>query len=120
MTFLLFIKGDLTSIKSLYRCFLDFSKASGLQANLGKSAMYFGGVPRTTQMAILNHLGIGPGELRFKYFGIILSTEKVTIMQWKPLSDKIIGKISSWTAKELSYAGRVQLVQTVLFGIQAL
>ena len=40
-------------------------------------------------------------------------------MQWKPLIDKIIAKISSWTAKKLSYVGRVQLVQTVLFGIQA-
>ncbi|KAG5614385.1 hypothetical protein H5410_014209 [Solanum commersonii] len=33
--------------------------------------------------------------------------------------DKIIAKISSWTAKKLSYAERVQLVQTVLFDIQA-
>ncbi|XP_059302033.1 uncharacterized protein LOC132053962 [Lycium ferocissimum] len=45
--------------------------------------------------------------------------EKVFIIQWKPLIDKIIARISSWTAKKLSYAGRVQLVQIVLFGFQA-
>ncbi|KAH0685373.1 hypothetical protein KY290_016648 [Solanum tuberosum] len=29
------------------------------------------------------------------------------------------GRIISWTAKKLSYAGRVQLLRSVLFGIQA-
>ncbi|XP_019239539.1 PREDICTED: uncharacterized protein LOC109219536 [Nicotiana attenuata] len=31
----------------------------------------------------------------------------------------MVAKITSWTAKKLSYAGRAQLIQTVLFGIQA-
>ncbi|XP_060180731.1 uncharacterized protein LOC132610456 [Lycium barbarum] len=31
----------------------------------------------------------------------------------------MVGRISTWTARKLSYAGRVQLVQSVLFGIQA-
>ncbi|XP_019254861.1 PREDICTED: uncharacterized protein LOC109233438 [Nicotiana attenuata] len=30
-----------------------------------------------------------------------------------------VARISSWTAKKLSYAGRIQLVQHVIFGIQA-
>ena len=28
-------------------------------------------------------------------------------------------RINSWTARKLSYAGRTQLVQTVLFGVQS-
>ena len=28
-------------------------------------------------------------------------------------------RINTWTAKKLSYAGRAQLVKTVLFGVQA-
>ncbi|XP_019256492.1 PREDICTED: uncharacterized protein LOC109234906 [Nicotiana attenuata] len=39
--------------------------------------------------------------------------------QWQPLIDKIVAKISSWTARKLSYAGRVQLIRTVLFGVQS-
>lgn len=31
----------------------------------------------------------------------------------------MVARISSWTAKTLSYVGRIQLVQSVLFGIQA-
>ncbi|XP_019245984.1 PREDICTED: uncharacterized protein LOC109225688 [Nicotiana attenuata] len=43
----------------------------------------------------------------------------MSIAQWQPLIEKMVARISSWTAKKLSYAGRIQLVQSVLFGIQA-
>ncbi|KAH0639679.1 hypothetical protein KY285_036265 [Solanum tuberosum] len=48
-----------------------------------------------------------------------LSTKKLKLIQWQPLIVKIVSRITSWTRKKLSYAGRVQLVQTVLFGIQS-
>lgn len=35
------------------------------------------------------------------------------------LLEKIVAKITSWTARKLSYAGRLQLIQVVLFSIQA-
>ncbi|XP_070044964.1 uncharacterized protein [Nicotiana tomentosiformis] len=41
---LLFARGNLQSIAALHRCFNHFSQTSGLQANLGKSSIYFGGV----------------------------------------------------------------------------
>ena len=40
-------------------------------------------------------------------------------MQWHPLIDRILARITPWTARKLSYAGRAQLVQTVLFGVQS-
>nr|XP_010314353.1 uncharacterized protein LOC104645042 [Solanum lycopersicum] len=58
-------------------------------------------------------------ELPFKYLGVPLSTKKMSVMQWYPLIEKIMARITSWTARKLSYAGRTQLVQTVLFGVQA-
>nr|XP_016501412.1 PREDICTED: uncharacterized protein LOC107819775 [Nicotiana tabacum] len=41
------------------------------------------------------------------------------MVQWQPFMAKIVAKMSSWSAKKLSYAGRIQLIQTVLFGIQS-
>lgn len=35
-----------------------------------------------------------------------------------PLVQKIVHKINYWAAKLLSYAGRVQLIKSVLFGVQ--
>ncbi|WMV34807.1 hypothetical protein MTR67_028192 [Solanum verrucosum] len=89
------------------------------QANMNKCSIYFGGVPDQVKLNILQQSGFGCGEFPFKYLGVPLSTKKLTIMQWSPLVNKIIARISSWTAKKLSYAGRMQLVQSVLFGIQA-
>lgn len=36
-----------------------------------------------------------------------------------PLVEKIIVRITTWTTRKLSYAGRLQLIQAVLFGVQA-
>lgn len=54
----------------------------------------------------------------FKYLGIPLTSKKATIIQYKPLLDKMLESIKSWTSKFLSYAGRVQLIKTILFSTQ--
>ncbi|XP_019259539.1 PREDICTED: uncharacterized protein LOC109237664 [Nicotiana attenuata] len=112
-------RGDVESVANLNRCFLDFSAASRFQANKEKSSIYFGGVTQGVQDQILHLLGFSKGELPFKYLGIPLATKKISFLQWKPLISKMVARISTWTAKKLSYAGRSQLIQTILFGIQA-
>ncbi|OIT20615.1 hypothetical protein A4A49_65424, partial [Nicotiana attenuata] len=87
----------------LYRCFSQFSKASGLQANLRNSSVYFGGVKQDVKEQILTHLGFEKGTLAFKYLGIPLSIKKIALIQWQPFIEKITAKISSWTAKKPSY-----------------
>nr|XP_009597535.1 uncharacterized protein LOC104093492 [Nicotiana tomentosiformis] len=49
---LLFAKGNLSSVTTLYKYFSQFSEASGLQANLGKSSVYFGGVKQDVKKQI--------------------------------------------------------------------
>lgn len=115
---LLFCKGDKTSINLLFGCFMEFSKASGLTANLAKNCVYFGGVSAILQQQILEMLGFSKGELPFRYLGVSLSSKRLSITQCQPLLDKILGRITTWTTKFLSYAGRVQLIKSVLFSIQ--
>ncbi|KAH0722573.1 hypothetical protein KY290_005225 [Solanum tuberosum] len=116
---LLFSRGDVASITMIQQCFNEFSKSSGLLANLGKSSVYFGGISLVEEVNILTRLGFSHGEFPFKYLGIPLSTQKITLIQWKPLITRITARISSWIARKLSYAGRAQLIQFVIFGIQA-
>ncbi|XP_019258261.1 PREDICTED: uncharacterized protein LOC109236524 [Nicotiana attenuata] len=116
---LLFTRGDLKSVQTMQKKFTQFTEASGLQENLSKSEAYFGGVQETERQQILQCLGFTSGELPFKYLGIPLATKKLSLMQWQPLIEKMTRKITSWTAKNISYAGRLQLVQSVLFGVQA-
>lgn len=40
------------------------------------------------------------------------------MIQYQPLLEKMVGRIKTWTAKFLTYAGRVQLIKSVLFSIQ--
>ncbi|XP_069143462.1 uncharacterized protein [Solanum lycopersicum] len=67
---------------------------------------------------IIQQLGYTMEELPFKYLGVPLSTKKMNIIQWYPPIDKIMARINSWTPKKLSYAGRTQLIKTVLFGVK--
>ncbi|XP_060210394.1 uncharacterized protein LOC132637300 [Lycium barbarum] len=56
--------------------------------------------------------------LQANILGVPLSTKKLTISQCLPLVEKITSKISCWSARMLSYAGRHQLIKSVLFSIQ--
>ncbi|KAH0700964.1 hypothetical protein KY284_015179 [Solanum tuberosum] len=116
---LIFSIGDLNSIKAIQRCFSQFSQASGLQANLNKSFIYFRGVQLEVRQQIIQQFGYKMEELSFKYLGVPLSTKKLTVIQWYPFIEKIMARINSWTSRKLSYAGRTELVQTVLFGVKS-
>lgn len=48
-----------------------------------------------------------------------LAAKKLSIGEWWPLVEKITARINCWTSKLLSYAGRVQLLKLVLFGVQS-
>ena len=115
---LLFARGDVSSIRQLYSAFQLFTTASGLKANLSKSSLYFGGVNSEIQSAILEEFQFTKGDLPFKFLGVPLSDKKLSTIQFQPLVKKILDRINSWTSKLLSYAGRVQLIKSVLFSIQ--
>nr|XP_016516148.1 PREDICTED: uncharacterized protein LOC107832785 [Nicotiana tabacum] len=59
-------QGDVESVKALNDCFLIFSAASDQQANLSKSAVYFGGMEANIKEEILQVLGYTHGELPVK------------------------------------------------------
>ncbi|XP_060180113.1 uncharacterized protein LOC132609918 [Lycium barbarum] len=111
---LMFCRGDEISIYKVFDCFQRFSKASGLIANTGKSSIYFGGVDERTQQVVLERLKFSKGTLPFRYLGVPLSTKRISVMQCTPLLDKMIGKVTQWTAKLLSYASRLQLASWML------
>lgn len=102
----------------MYDYFRKFSQASGLTINKKKSSVFFGGVTDEVQQEILRVLEFLKGELPVKYLGVLLSTKRLSISQCQPLWEKMVGKITSWTSKLLSYAGRRQLIKSNLFFMQ--
>lgn len=95
-----------------------FASASGLRANQAKSCIYFGGVSQDVKHEILSCTGMSEGQLPFKYLCVPLSHKKLTVVHYQPLIQIITQRITCWVAKLLSYAGRVQLIKSVLFSIQ--
>lgn len=95
-----------------------FSKAPVLVANPDKSCVYFGGMNQQDQERIPEEIHYVKGELPFRYLGIPLSTKRLISVQCKPLLDKMLSRITSWETKMLSYAGRAQLIRSVVYAIQ--
>ncbi|KAH6801336.1 hypothetical protein C2S52_001800 [Perilla frutescens var. hirtella] len=116
---LMFSRGDLSSVRQMMKALNKFSEASGLQANPAKSLIYFGGVASNVQDMILQEFGLVKGGLPFKYLGVPLSYKKISISQCQGLINKILARINCWSSKLISYAGRVQLIKSVLFGVQS-
>nr|GFB81339.1 RNA-directed DNA polymerase, eukaryota, reverse transcriptase zinc-binding domain protein [Tanacetum cinerariifolium] len=105
--------GDLKSISMLKKALNEFSKVSGLLPNINKSIMFFGNVDKQAQRAILDELPFVVGKLPVKYLGVPLITKKIGI-----LMDKVKNVVLDWKNKSLSYAGRLQLISSVLASMQ--
>lgn len=59
------------------------------------------------------------GNLPFQYLGVPLVAKKFSYRECKPLVEKITARRKSWASKMLSYAGRIQLLKSVLQGIHS-
>lgn len=116
---LLFARGDLGSIKLLYEKFVLFAAATGLKENPLKCHIYMKGFLNESRQQILDFLGYEEGDLPVKYLGLPLLTKILSVAQCKPLINKVTDRINNWMARTLSYAGRAQLIKSVLSGIQA-
>lgn len=111
---LVFSKADELSMKAIMEQLEKFSKASGLYPNVDKSEVYFVGISADTQDTLASFLHMKIGSLPFRYLDVPLSSKKLTCSKWKGLIDKITARVSHWTARTLSYAVRLQLIQSVL------
>ncbi|XP_021835585.1 uncharacterized protein [Spinacia oleracea] len=116
---LMFSRADIQSVRMLLSAFHQFSVASSLEANLDKSNIYLGGISSTENAAILSAIHIPEGSFPFRYLGVPLATKNLAYNQCKPLIEKVVARAKTWIARNLTYAGRLQLVQTILLSMQS-
>ncbi|GJT68149.1 RNA-directed DNA polymerase, eukaryota, reverse transcriptase zinc-binding domain protein [Tanacetum coccineum] len=115
---LVFCNGDIESVKVIKKSLEEFSGLSGLVPNMQKSTIFFGGLSSIEQQNILNIIPFTIGKLPVRYLGVPLITKKLSVNDCKPLISKVKAKVSDWKNKFLSYAGRVQLIASVLSSMQ--
>ncbi|XP_074313496.1 uncharacterized protein LOC141648671 [Silene latifolia] len=114
---LVFTRGDLPSVLAVDKCLKFFAALSGLQVNPMKSNLYFGGVNPHVKQLILSTTGYVEGDLPVRYLGLPLFSSRLTQKMFLPLLDKIREKISHWANHQLSYAGKIALINSVIFGL---
>ncbi|GKB48166.1 RNA-directed DNA polymerase, eukaryota, reverse transcriptase zinc-binding domain protein [Tanacetum coccineum] len=108
---------DVDSIKAVKDSIDEFGRCSGLLPNFQKSTIFFGNV-KEVQEEIIKNLPSKKGKLPVKYLGVPLITKRLGIKNYKFLVDKDRKGISNWKNKCLSYAGRLQLIASILESIQ--
>lgn len=63
---------------------------------------------------IIHQYPFSTGSLPVRYLGLPLMTKRMTVCDFLPLVEKIRKRISSWTNRYMSYAGRLQLINSVI------
>ncbi|GKD91172.1 RNA-directed DNA polymerase, eukaryota, reverse transcriptase zinc-binding domain protein [Tanacetum coccineum] len=58
------------------------------------------------------------GSLLVSYLGVTLITKQLSFIDCKCLIDRVKAKVNNWMNKMLSYAGRLQLVSSILSSMQ--
>ncbi|GJR36050.1 RNA-directed DNA polymerase, eukaryota, reverse transcriptase zinc-binding domain protein [Tanacetum coccineum] len=110
--------GDSTLVKVIKSALEDFSKVSGLHSNLGKSTIFCGSMDNISITSILNILLFKRGKLLVGYLEVPIVSKKLGVKDCKGLIDKVKTRVHDWKNKSLSYAGRAQLIASVLDFIQ--
>ncbi|KAL1194824.1 putative ribonuclease H protein [Cardamine amara subsp. amara] len=109
--------GKVRSMEGIAHVFDVFSQRSGLKISMEKSTMYLAGVTNHVQQELMNHFPFAMGQLPVRYLGLPLVTKRLTSADYSPLLEQIRKRIGSWTARYLTFAGRLNLISSVLWSI---
>ncbi|KAL9292824.1 putative RNA-directed DNA polymerase [Arabidopsis thaliana] len=113
---MVFFDGGSSSLHGISEALDDFASWSGLHVNKDKTNLYLAGTDEVKALAI-SHYGFPISTLPIRYLGLPLMSRKLKISEYEPLMDKLVKRFRSWAVKSLSFAGRVQLIASVITGL---
>ncbi|GKV04776.1 hypothetical protein SLEP1_g16888 [Rubroshorea leprosula] len=111
---MIFIDGNLAFLNAIDAVLMHFYKVSGLRA---KSKLFCCGLSTSHTQLLVEKFHFKIGTLPVRYLGVPLITGKLAKKDLKPLVSKITERMSSWATKHLFFAGRLQLISSVIQGI---
>ena len=112
-----FTDGEPRSLQSIFSVLHEFERWSGLARSPSKSAIYMGGKVHQGFIDEVNRLNLSIDTLPIRYLDLPLTTKSMTRDDYEPLIDKIRSKFLLWSSRALSYAGRLQLINSVIVSI---
>lgn len=73
-----------------------------------------GNIDENLALLWANELGVQLSPLPVKYLGVPLCSSRIRSRDCAPLLEKINGRIKFWQARLLSFAGRLELIKSVI------
>ncbi|GJX88337.1 retrovirus-related pol polyprotein from transposon TNT 1-94 [Tanacetum coccineum] len=110
----IFSRGDVNSAKVIMESLEEFKNVSGLVPSLSKSTAFFCNVTSHVKQSILHIMPFSEGTLPVIYLGVPLISTRLFNRDCKFLVEKAKNRIGDWKNKSLSYAGRLQLCNSVI------
>jgi hypothetical protein len=115
---LIFSAANYSSVGVVKKVLDEFECLSGLKANPEKSSFFSARLNYEEKNCLLELLRMKEGSLPVRYLGVPLTTKQLSAADCAVLVERITAKMNSWPVKHLSFAGRLQLLTSILFSIQ--
>jgi hypothetical protein len=115
---LIFSAASLDFVRAIAGVLEEFENLSGLCANPSKSSLFYASISTHEKVELLDFLKMQEEVLLVRYLGVPLITERLAAGDCEALMSKITARIDSWLARNLSFAGRLQLLSSVLLSLQ--
>ena len=110
---LLFCRSNLESCQRLNRLLVDFCRKSGQLINFHKSSITFSkNATALDKQVVASVFNITHQDSHGKYLGCPVFKGRPKLETFSELVNKTASKLQSWTARNISKAGRVDLIQT--------
>ncbi|VFQ94486.1 unnamed protein product, partial [Cuscuta campestris] len=110
--------GNMDSVTVLANAIKEFSQVSGLHVNPLKSNIYLAGEIKDNKHDLLSLVSFPEGKLPVQYLGLPLTSQRASERDFAPLIAKVDENIRKWNTRSLSAAGRLELVRSVIQGIE--
>lgn len=91
----------------------NFELLSGLSINCSKSSVFYSNCSDETKM-IISILSVQEKHLLMKYLGLPLFSSRMKKGDYQPIVDKIRKALAGWKSNLLSFAGRLELLKSML------
>lgn len=114
---LIFSDGSRHSLTGIRKVLSVFKEWTGLDMNASKSEIFFGGYSDIEYSVLSDLSGIKLGTFPTRYLGLPLNPSRISLATLQPFLERITSKLHSWTVKNLSFAGKVRLVASVICGM---
>jgi len=105
------------NVRSMRTVLLLFEEISGLKVNFNKSLLTGVNITASWLAKVAMVMNCRMGSTPFLYLGLPIGGDFRKHSFWKPVVDRIVGRLSTWNNKFLSFGGRLILLKSVLSSI---